>query len=324
MNGDYAGGRAVCRLLAEAPMLDETVWVAGEMQRFITRIETRQTDIEGESLQPVDFGRALYLAMDYSGASTVLRAFLEQRTGDPRSAEARYFLARSLEELGGDVVEEYRRVMMLDPDGTWAREANRRLVMIGAFYGGSREVSDGASRRLTRMGDSAFVDAVEPYRDLVEPDAALSAIVSASAALAQPDRGELFVETIPLGAHVSVNGVEMGTSPIFVTAIPFGRSIVRASTGSYSGEIAVNIDQPQIIRVLLALAAPTGSIAVETTLNVLDVFVDEVRAAASDLFAVAPGKRFVEVRSIDASGRVQYWQKEVTVEAGVTTVVRVP
>ncbi len=325
MAGDYAGGRAVCRDLVEAPVLDDTAWVAREMQRFITRIETRQVDIDRDRLQPVDLGRALYLAMDYQGASNVLRSFLEQRTGDPRSAEARYYLARALEERGSDVVEEYRRVMMLDPDGAWGREANRRLVMIGAFYGGSREVSDGATRRLSRMGDTAFVDAVEPYRDLVAPDPALSGLLQASPSAARPaERGELFVQTLPPGAQVSVNGIEMGRSPLFVTDVPFGRSLVRAEAGPWSGELAVNVDQPGIIRVVLSLAAPTGSIAVETSLNGIEVFVDDARAAAVDLIAVAPGKRLLVIRAVDESGRVRYWEREVEVKAGATTVVRVP
>jgi hypothetical protein len=262
--------------------------------------------------------------MDYAGASTVLRSFLERRTGDPSSAEARYFLARALEELGGDVVEEYRRVIMLDPDGRWAREANRRLVMIGAFYGGSIEVSDGATRRLSRMGDTAFVDAVEPYRALMEPDPALSTLLQGSPPVRPSDRGELFVQTTPPGAEVTVNGIEIGKSPLFVTDVPFGRSVVRAVSGPYSGQVAVNVDQPDIVRVVLALAAPTGSIAIETSLNGLEVFVDDVRAAASDLFAVAPGRRLVIVRAVDEAGRIRFWEKEVEVKAGVTTVVRVP
>lgn len=324
MAGDYPGARAVCEQLAAAPVPYETAWVAREMQRFIARIQTSQADIDRTRPQPVDVGRDLYLAMDYAGASEVLRLFLARRTGDPRSGEARYFLARSLEELGGDAVEEYRRVMMLDPDSTWAREANRRLVMIGAFYGGSPEVGEGATRRLARMGDQAFVDAVEPYRGLVAPDPALAGLLSASAPARAADRGELFVQTTPAGAHVSVNGVEVGTSPVFVTDVPFGRSVVRAVTGSHSGELAVDVYQPDILRVVLTLAAPTGSIAVETSLNGVEVFVDEARSVASDLFALIPGRHVVVVRAVDASGRIQYWEREVEVKAGATTVVRVP
>ncbi len=324
MSGDTPGGRAVCGQLAADALLQETAWVARQMQRFIARIQMSQADVDRDRPQRVDVGRDLYLAMDYAGAAEVLRSFLQRRTGDPRSGEARYYLARALEELGGDAVEEYRRVMMLDPGSRWARDANRRLVMIGAFYGGSAEIGEGATRRLVRMGDQVFVDAVEPYRELVSPDPALAGLMRASAQQRAVDRGELFVQTTPAGAQVSVNGVEVGTSPVFVTDVPFGRSLVRAVTGPHSGELAVDVYQPDIIRVVLTLAAPTGSIAVETSLNGVEVFVDEARAAAVDLFAVIPGRHVVVVRALDEAGRIRYWEKEVEVEAGATTVVRVP
>lgn len=324
MIGDYAAARALCERLSEAPSLDDTASVARQMLRFFTGFEARRVEIAADGLAPVDLGRELYLAMDYRGAAGVLGAFVERRTGDPRSAEARYFLARSLEELGADADAEYRRVMMLDPDGTWAREANRRLVMIGKFYGGSQEAGEGATRRLSRMGDRAFVDAVEPYKDLVAPDPGAANVARDSFAARPADRGELFVQTTPSGAQISVNGLEMGVSPVFVTDVPFGRNVVRAVAGPHTGEVAISVEQSGTIPVIIALAAPIGAIRVETTLGGAEVFIDDARATEAELRALAPGKRVVLVRVVDRSGRVLYWEKEVDVKAGETFVVKVP
>ncbi len=262
--------------------------------------------------------------MDYRGAVDVLRAWLDRRDGDPHAAEARYFLARSLEELGADAADEYRRVMMLDPDGPWARDANRRLAMLGAFYGGSQELGESATRRLERMGDSAFVDAVEPYRALVEPEPGLAAVPRDSLGVRPPDRGELFVRTTPAGAQVVVNGIDMGVSPVFVTDLPFGKAVVRAVAGTRWGEVTVDVEQPDIIPVILNLASLTGAIRVETPYDAVEVFVDDARVGPAGLQAVAPGMRVVLVRAVDKTGRVLLWERKIEVKAGETVVVRVP
>ncbi len=327
MAGDYAAARTLCDYLAGAATLEETASAARRMARILVGIETRHVEIARDALAglaPVDQGRELYLAMDYRSAVGVLRAWLGRRGGDPRAVEARYFLARSLEELGADAADEYRRVMMLDPDGPWARDANRRLAMIGAFYGGNQELGESATRRLARMGDKAFVDAVEPYRELVEPEPALAAVPRDPVDARPPDRGELFVQTTPAGAQVIVNGVDMGASPVFVTDLPFGKSVVRAVAGTHWGEITVDVEQSDIMPVILTLASPTGSIRVEAPFDAVEVFVDDVRAGPAELRAVAPGKRVVLVRAVDRSGRVLLWEREIEVKAGETAVVRVP
>jgi tetratricopeptide (TPR) repeat protein len=321
MNGAFDEALSVCTRLAEPPVREETASVALRMAELLRGIRERQGEVARTEIAAVDLGRELYLAMDYRGAREVLMSFIDKRTGDPRSPEAHYFLARTIEELGSSAIEEYRRVMLLDPDGPWGRDANRRLVMLGAFYGGDKEAGDSAGRRLARLGDTAFAGAVQPYRELVDPDPELARLVQESAPRGV-ERGELFVVTTPPGAHVIVNGVEFGISPVFVRDLPFGRNLIRAVTGRYTGERVVTVDRTDIVEVSLALSAGMGSIRVEPPFRISKL--DGSPAGEADLQAVAPGRHVVWVEAPGPSATAQSWQKEVEVKAGETALVSVP
>lgn len=49
----------------------------------------------------------------------------------------------------------------------WARQANRRLLMLGSFYEQQKQIADEAKRQLEAYQDQVFIKNVEKYSDLL-------------------------------------------------------------------------------------------------------------------------------------------------------------
>jgi TonB family protein len=63
---------------------------------------------------------------------------------------------------------EYRAVMKKDPSKMWARQANRRMLMLGEFYNRQKSIADEAKRQLEAYQDQMFIKNVEKYSQMVE------------------------------------------------------------------------------------------------------------------------------------------------------------
>ncbi|MCB1307405.1 MAG: hypothetical protein KDK30_04465 [Leptospiraceae bacterium] len=70
--------------------------------------------------------------------------------------------ARSLEETGDikAATDLYNRLVNQSDDSDIVRDSNRRLLMIGHFYGGGRELADESEARGRRIGDGSTMDTV--------------------------------------------------------------------------------------------------------------------------------------------------------------------
>jgi tetratricopeptide (TPR) repeat protein len=330
MIGELEEARATARELTTVEPGSGVVAVAREMIRFLDLIVATQRRIRDEAEGPFELGRRLYFAMDYTGSTAVFGEFLGRQAGDPRSAEARYYMARSIEELGGieEAVREYRRAVLLDPEGSWAREANRRLVMIGSFYRNDPELSERATLALQLLGDQEFSRTVEPFRQLAVPEPLPEERAEAGPTGADAaERGEIFVRTSPLQAFVSIDGVPVGPSPVFIPEVPFGEVVLQAVSEPYAGELRLNVDTSAIIPVTIELHIPRGAIRIETVLGSVEVFLDDRLASRTGrltLEGIEPGSHIVVVRGVDSTGRLVFWENEVDVAPGATTVLRVP
>jgi hypothetical protein len=201
--------------------------------------------------------------------------------------------------------------------------------MIGSFYDDDPKLTEQATLELERLGDEEFTRTVEPYRELVVaaeplPEQQESGAVAGQSAA---ELGELFVRTTPLQAAVTVDGVPVGTSPVFIPDLPLGKVVLRAVSEPYVGELTVSVDRTEIIPVTIELRIPSGAIRIDTTLAAIEVFLDDrsvSRGGRKVLEGIEPGRHIVVVRGVDRSGRLVFWENEVTVEPGATTVLQVP
>ena len=62
---------------------------------------------------------------------------------------------------------EYNEVMRIDTSEVWARQANRRLLMLGEFYNQQKQVADQAKKQLAAYKDQSFMSGVEKYAGMV-------------------------------------------------------------------------------------------------------------------------------------------------------------
>ncbi|MCB1319245.1 MAG: hypothetical protein KDK34_03270, partial [Leptospiraceae bacterium] len=124
---------------------------------LLEEAERRQEEIEEQALTPREKARALFRANQYVAA---LRAFNEL---DERNDMDRYMRARSMEETGSisEARDEYVDIVKNGTDREAVRLANRRLLIIGHFYGGGEELTEFAEQQAESIGDDAAVAEIQ-------------------------------------------------------------------------------------------------------------------------------------------------------------------
>ncbi|MCB1171971.1 MAG: hypothetical protein KDK39_00325 [Leptospiraceae bacterium] len=115
-----------------------------------------QAELEKEDLSNIEKARRLY-ALSRFKASIAL--FRKEKS---LSAMDEYRLARSLEETGQvkKAIADYMRIVQQNRDSVAVLEANRRLLLIGNFYGGGQQVRQMAEKKARDLGDDKAVDVV--------------------------------------------------------------------------------------------------------------------------------------------------------------------
>ena len=143
--------------------------LAWKLLEFIETIETERDALESRTLSDFEKARQSYLYMNYRSAIKYYSVFLQNNAADTLGVQARYFKGRSHEELGetDEAIAEYYRVIKDDKGGVWAREANRRLLMLGEFYAQRKQIAEDARKQLAVYQDNAFAGQVDEYKALV-------------------------------------------------------------------------------------------------------------------------------------------------------------
>lgn len=79
-----------------------------------------------------------------------------------------YYLSRSYEETGQmkSAVDGYVKLARQNEDQGIAKQANRRLLMIGSFYGGGKEISEFAEKKAEELGDEEIVKEVSEGKEM--------------------------------------------------------------------------------------------------------------------------------------------------------------
>ncbi|MCX7727157.1 MAG: TonB family protein, partial [Chitinispirillaceae bacterium] len=143
--------------------------IAWKLLDFINSIEKERQETEKSRLSIIEKAKKAYLLMDFRNAIKNYSIFLSQPQSIDKEVEARFFKGRSHEEIGetDEALLEYRAVIKKDLSKKWAREANRRLLMLGEFYEQQKDIAEEAKRQLEAYQDEVLIKNIETYKKMV-------------------------------------------------------------------------------------------------------------------------------------------------------------
>jgi formylglycine-generating enzyme required for sulfatase activity len=128
---------------------------------------------------------------------------------------------------------------------------------------------------------------------------------------------DLYIESEPMGALVTIDGIEHGTTPLLVEDLPIGSAIVvEARQGTLTAREELSLRESELQSLSLVLGVETGNIVVFTSERGLEVKIDGERFGTLDsglLRNVAAGEHILEL-----SGDGLYYRGTVDVPADGT------
>lgn len=124
--------------------------------------EEEKKRIEQEFKEEKDRAVAFFESGQYAEAVKRFEALDEAEKKDLKK-EDQFVLSRSYEETGRikNAVDGYVELVKQKENEDIAKEANRRLLMIGNFYGGGEEMSKFAEQNAKKLGDEEVVQEVK-------------------------------------------------------------------------------------------------------------------------------------------------------------------
>lgn len=125
---------------------------AKKLLAFIQNIDARMKQLKALPLS-LQKGIAYYNLMNYRRSIDVLNLL------KPASQPRFFYRGRSYEELGNinQAIADYRRTIELNPGTDLAKQANRRLYMLGAYYTGNDNLKKQAISTSKQIGDTQFI-----------------------------------------------------------------------------------------------------------------------------------------------------------------------
>jgi tetratricopeptide (TPR) repeat protein len=136
---------------------------------FIESIEKDRSKVEQGGLSEIETAKQYYLLMDYRNAIKYYSLYLSHKPDPALIPEAHFYKGRSHEEVGetDEAIDEYNNVIRLDASERWAKQANRRILMLSTFYESKKQIGEEARKRLDAYQDMLFADKVGKYSGLV-------------------------------------------------------------------------------------------------------------------------------------------------------------
>lgn len=143
--------------------------ISWKLLDFLVSIEKKRAKVEKTDLSNFERAKQYYLLMDYRNSIKYFSIFLQDKKKGQGIVEARYFKGRSHEELGesDEAVDEYRFTIRIDKKKKWAREANRRMLMLGEFYDYQKKMSNEAKKQLAAYQDDSFMNKLNKYKGMI-------------------------------------------------------------------------------------------------------------------------------------------------------------
>ncbi len=143
--------------------------LAWKLLDFLESMEKERERVRKETLSDFERAKQFYLLMDYRNAIRHFSIFLQEKGFSRLAMEARFFKGRSHEELGEvqEATTEYGYIIRKDKSRRWARQANRRMIMIGEFYEHKQQMAEEARRQLAAYKDEGFMNHIDQLTELV-------------------------------------------------------------------------------------------------------------------------------------------------------------
>ncbi|OGJ90906.1 MAG: hypothetical protein A2268_09695 [Candidatus Raymondbacteria bacterium RifOxyA12_full_50_37] len=178
MNGEFDKARSSYEEIIGRFPDSETAMVSWKLLDFLNTMDDSLKVIQKEGIRNIQYGKKLYLLMDYKNAIAVFADIEKKSRSDNDFAEVAFLKGRCHEELGenGLAIENYKTAIEKAPISSWAKDANRRILIIGEFYERDKQISQIAFNRLKEYRDENFFDELSTFSDIMEESKATDKI----------------------------------------------------------------------------------------------------------------------------------------------------
>lgn len=194
--GDYSKAMADFKQAASLVPESEEARVANRLSEITFGLQEQvRIAKESKNQSPFQSGRQLFLLANYAEAAKSLQKVIsDARADSTQRMESRYLYARAQEELGqdSDAVLTYRSLIQSDPDGAFAKKANRRLYVLGKFYSNDEDLAKSALKKIEQYQDFKFINSLKSLE-----------VTRVPRAVAHPDPDEA---AVPVGGGVEKLG----------------------------------------------------------------------------------------------------------------------
>lgn len=177
--GDYS--KAIADFKAAAALMPESeeARVAIKLSEITVGLQEEvRLAREAKDQTPYQSGRRLFLLANYAEAARSLQKVIADAQADEaQKMESRYLYARAQEELGqdSDAVLTYRSLIQHDPNGAYAKKANRRLYVLGKFYSNDEDLAKTALKKIEQYQDFKFINSLKSLEVAKTPRLAAAA-----------------------------------------------------------------------------------------------------------------------------------------------------